>query len=373
MAFSRAIVGTLMPILLALAAWPAGIVAPARADEANAGDVAGFYKGKTMRMIIRFGPGAGYDTYARLLTKHMMKYVPGAPSVVNVNMPGAGGITAANYVANIAPKDGTILTIVSVGLPMDQAVGLNPSFKADLTAFNWVGNLSDSNQIMVTWHTSPTRTLDDAVKRQTIIAAAGAGSFSSMIPSALNSVLGTKFKIIIYQEGLEPNLAMERGEVEGRGTESYVTTASVTPQYLSEKKINILVQIGMKRDKAMPDVPLLLDYARTEEQRQILTFFSKAVVIGRPIATTPEVPKARVTALRRAFDEAVADPDFIADAKKQRAEISPMTGEETQQLVADLIATPAAIKAKVKAAFQAKSGIETLKGNNKSKGAKEGK
>lgn len=347
--------GALTVALLGLTAFG---MSAARADDVPSGDVANFYKGKQMRMIIRSGAGAGYDTYARLLTKHMMKYVPGNPSVINTNMPGAGGITAANYVANIAPKDGTILTIVSVGLPMDQAVGLNPSFKADLTAFNWIGNLSDSNQIMVTWHTSETKTLADAMKRQTIIAAAGAGSFSSMIPSALNSVLGTKFKIIIYQEGLEPNLAMERGEVEGRGTESYVTTASVTPQYISEKLINILVQIGMKRDKAMPDVPLLLEYAKTEEQKQILTFFSKAVLIGRPIATTAGVPKDRVAALRRAFDKTMTDPEFVADAKTQRAEISPMTGEETQQLIVDLIATPQPIKDKVKLAFQNKTGIE---------------
>jgi tripartite-type tricarboxylate transporter receptor subunit TctC len=340
---------------------------PAAMASATADEIADFYKGKQMRMIIRSSPGAGYDTYARLLTRHMMSHIPGVPTVVNVNMPGAGGITAANHVAVQAPRDGTVLTIVSVGLPMDQATGLNPSFKADLTKFNWVGNLSDSNQIMTTWHTSPTKTLDDAMKRQTIIAAAGAGSFSSMIPSALNAVLGTRFKIIVYQEGLEPNLAMERGEVEGRGTESYVTTASVTPQYISEKKINILVQIGLKRDKAMPDVPLLLEYAKTDEQRQILDFFSRAVVIGRPIATTPDVPKDRVTALRRAFDKAVADPEFAADAQKQRAEISPMTGEETQQLVSDLINAPLSVREKVKAAFLAKTGIEEKSGT---KGAK---
>jgi tripartite-type tricarboxylate transporter receptor subunit TctC len=336
------------------------------ASAVRADPVGDFYKGKQMRMIIRSGAGAGYDTYARLLTKHMMKYIPGEPSVINVNMPGAGGITAANYVANIAPKDGTILTIVSVGLPMDQATGLNKSFKADLTTFNWVGNMSDSNQIMVTWHTSSTKTLDDAIKRQTIIAAAGAGSFSSMIPSALNSVLGTKFKIIVYQEGLEPNLAMERGEVEGRGTESYVTTASVTPHYIRDHLINILVQIGMTRDKAMPDVPLLLEYAKTDEQKQILTFFSKAVLIGRPIATNPGVPMERVTALRRAFDKAIADPEFKADAEKQKAEISPMSGEETQQLVSDLINTPQPIKDKVLAAFTAKAGIEDHTDDGKS-------
>ncbi len=338
---------------LLAAASLAGLSGTAQADA-----VEDFYKGKQMRMIIRSGVGAGYDTYARLLTKHMVKYIPGKPAILNVNMPGAGGILAANHVAVQAPRDGTTLTIVSVGLPMDQATGLNSSFKADLTAFNWIGNLSDSNQIMQTWHTSPTKTLEDAMKRQTIIAAAGAGSFSSMIPSALNSILGTKFKIIIYQEGLEPNIAMERGEVEGRGTESYVTTASVTPQYLTEKKINILVQIGLKRDKAMPDVPLLLEYARNEEQRQILDFFSRAVLIGRPIATTAEVPKERVEALRRAFDATMIDPEFIADAKFQRAEISPMNGEETQKLVTELIGAPLSVREKVKAAFLSKTGIE---------------
>ena len=329
----------------------------AMAGAACADAVEDFYRGKQMRMIIRSSAGAGYDTYARLLTKHMAKFIPGKPTILNVNMPGAGGILAANHVAVQAPRDGTTLTIVSVGLPMDQATGLNPSFKADLTAFNWIGNLSDSNQIMQTWHTSPTKTLDDAMKRETIIAAAGAGSFSSMIPSALNSILGTKFKIIIYQEGLEPNIAMERGEVEGRGTESYVTTASVTPQYLTDKKINILVQIGLKRDKAMPDVPLLLEYARNEEQRQILDFFSRAVLIGRPIATTQDGPKERVEALRRAFDLTMKDPEFIADAKFQRADISPMSGEETQKLVSDLINAPQSVRDKVKAAFLAKTGI----------------
>ena len=337
------------------------------APVAIADEVADFYKGKQIRMIIRSSPGAGYDTYARLLTKHITKYIPGQPTALNINMPGAGGIVAANHVAVQAARDGTTITIVSVGLPMDQATGLNQSFKADLTKFNWIGNLSDSNQIMQTWHTSQTKTLEDAMRRETIIAAAGAGSFSSMIPSALNSVLGTRFKIIIYQEGLEPNLAMERGEVEGRGTESFATTMAVSPQNVTQKKINILVQIGLKRDKAMANVPLLLDYAKTDAQRQILDFFSRAVVIGRPVATTPDVPKERVQALRRAFDKAVGDVEFKADARQQRAEISPMTGEETQQLVSDLINAPKEVRDRVKAAFLAKTGIEDKGGGTAAK------
>jgi tripartite-type tricarboxylate transporter receptor subunit TctC len=330
---------------------------------AAADDLAGFYKGKQMRMIIRSGPGGGYDQYARLLAKHMGKHIPGDPSIIPVNMPGGGGITAANNVAYVAPKDGTILTIVSQGLPMDQALGLNASFKADLKAFGWIGNMSDSNQVLVTWHTSPTKTLDDAFKRETLIGVTGAGSISTMIPAAMNTVLGTKFKIIAgYSDGPYVNLAMERGEVEGRGTNPYASYVSVTPQYISDHLINMLVQVGSKKDPAIPDVPLLIDYAKTDEQRQILQFFSKAVSVGRPIATTPDVPKERLTALRRAFDATLIDPEFVVDAKKQNAEISPMTGEELQQLVADLLDTPAPVRDKVKAAIQARKGVEMKPG-----------
>lgn len=328
----------------------------------HADDVADFYKGKQIRMIIRSGAGAGYDTYARLLTKHMQKYIPGQPGALNINMPGAGGIIAANYVALQAARDGTTLTIVGVGLPLDQATGLNTSFKADLTKFNWIGNLSDSNQIIQTWHTSKTKTLEDAMQRETIVAASGAGSISAMVPAALNTLLGTKFRIIIYQEGNEPILAMERGEVEGRGTESFATTMSVFPQNVTEKRINILVQIGLKKDKLLPHVPLLLEFARTEQQRQIFEFFSRAVVISRPVATTQDVPKERVEALRRAFDKAVADEEFKAEALKYRAEISPMTGEVTQQIVNDLINAPAEVRQKVRDAFLAKTGIEEKSG-----------
>jgi tripartite-type tricarboxylate transporter receptor subunit TctC len=341
---------------LALAA--TSISMPAAADE-----IADFYKGKQMKMIIRSGPGGGYDQYARLLGKHIGKHIPGNPTVLPVNVPGGGGITAANNVAFVLPKDGTILTITSQGLPMDQALGLNPSFIADLRNFNWIGNMSDSNQVLVTWHTSQTKTLDDAFKRTTLIGVTGAGSISTMIPAAMNTVIGTKFRIIAgYPDGPDVNLAMERGEVEGRGTNPYASYVSTTPAYIRDHLVNMLVQVGAKKDPAIPGVPLLIDYAKTDEQRQILEFFSKAVSVGRPIATAPEVPKTRVTALRRAFDATLTDPEFVEDAKKQNAEISPMTGEVLQQLVNDLIGTPPDTLLKVKTAIQAKKGIELKPG-----------
>jgi tripartite-type tricarboxylate transporter receptor subunit TctC len=341
---------------------------PALASSAMADDLADFYKGKQMRMIIRSGPGGGYDQYARMLARHIGKHIAGNPSVLPVNMPGGGGTTAANHVAFIAPKDGTILTIASQGLPLDQALGLNPSFKADLRTFNWIGNMSDSNQVLVTWHTSPTKTLDDAFKRVTVIGVTGAGSISTMIPAAMNTVIGTRFRIIAgYPDGPDVNLAMERGEVEGRGTNPYASYVAMTPNYVRDHLINMLVQVGSKRDPAIPTVPLLSDYAKTDEQRQILDFFSKAVSVGRPIATSPEVPKERVTALRRAFDATLKDPEFIADAKKQNAEISPMSGEELQQLIDDMVGAPPAVLAKVKAAIQAKKGLEMKAGAKESK------
>ncbi|HTI88735.1 MAG TPA: tripartite tricarboxylate transporter substrate-binding protein [Alphaproteobacteria bacterium] len=339
------------------------VTAALGAGTAAADDLADFYKGKQMRMIIRSGPGGGYDQYARMLGRHIGKHIPGNPTVLPINMPGGGGITAANHVAVIAPHDGTILTIISQGLPIDQALGLNPSFKADLRTFGWVGNMSDSNQVLVTWHTSKTKTLDDAFQRETTIGVTGAGSISTMIPAAMNTVIGTRFRIIAgYPDGPDVNLAMEREEVEGRGTNPYASYVAVTPQWVKEEKINMLVQVGLKKDPAIPNVPLLMDYAKTEEQKQILSFFSQATSVGRPIATTPEVPKDRLTALRRAFDATLKDPEFIADAQKQNAEISPMTGEELQKLIDDMIGAPPGVLQKVKTAIQAKKGIELKPG-----------
>jgi tripartite-type tricarboxylate transporter receptor subunit TctC len=351
---TRTVTATIAAILLTGAV----LEGPALAD-----DVADFYKGKQIRMVIRSGVGGGYDQYARMLAKHIGKHIPGNPTVLPVNMPGGGGITAANHIATAAAQDGTVLTIASQGLPMDQALGLNPSFKADLRTFNWIGNMSDSNQVLVTWHTSQTKSLDDAFKRETVIGVTGAGSISTMIPAAMNSVIGTKFRIIAgYPDGTDVNLAMERGEVEGRGTNPYASYVAITPHYIRDKLIHMLVQVGAKKDPAIGNVPLLADYAKTDDQRQILDFFARAVSVGRPIATTPNVPKERVEALRRAFDATLKDPEFIADAEKQGAEISPMSGLELQQLVNGMISAPPAILEKVKAAIQAKKGLEMLPG-----------
>jgi tripartite-type tricarboxylate transporter receptor subunit TctC len=340
-----------MLVLAILTAAMVPIATPAAVDP-----VADFYNGKQIRFIIRSGVGGGYDQYSRLLGRHIGKHIPGQPTVLPVNMPGGGGIRAANYVAKIAPQDGTILTIVSQGLPVDQALGLNPSFQADLRDFHWVGNLSSSNQVLVTWHTSPTKTLADMMKRETTIGSTQAGSISVQMPAVLNNVIGTKIKIVFgYPDGRDVNIAMERGEVEGRATNPWASYLAVTPHLVEKKLIIPIIQIGMMKDPALPHVPLLRDLKAIDPDDQaVLEFMSKATVVGRPIATTPNVPPDRLAALRRAFDLTLKDPEFIKEAQTQRAEIQPMTGAELTQAVHEIIATSAALRDRVKSAIQPK-------------------
>lgn len=332
------------------------MLAAMTATPTAADPIAEFYTGKQIRFIIRSGVGGGYDQYSRLLARHIGKHIPGNPSILPINMPGGGGIRAANYVAKIAPQDGTILTIVSQGLPVDQALGLNPTFQADLRDFLWVGNMSSSNQVMVTWHTSPTKTLADLMKRETPIGSTQAGSISVQMPAVLNNVVGTKIKIIFgYPDGRDVNLAMERGEVEGRATNPWASYVAVTPHLVEKKLIIPILQVGMAKDRALPHVPLMRDLkAINPSDQAVLEFMSKATVVGRPIATTPNVPADRVAALRRAFDLTLKDPEFIKEAKTQRAEIQPMTGAELTKVVHEIIATPAELRERVKAAMQPK-------------------
>lgn len=327
-----------------------GLAAPAAAQSDAIFD---FYKGRTMQMVIRSQAGAGgYDSYARLLARHIGRHIPGNPRVVPVNMPGGGGIVAANYIARVAPKDGTILTIVSQGLATDQALALNASFQADLRTFNWIGNMSDSNQILAVWHTSPTRNLDDARKRETTIGTTQAGSISQQLTAFYNHVLGTKLRIVFgYPDGHDVDLAMQRGEVEGRGTNTWASYVSISPHYVTEKLIRPLLQVGLHKDPALPDAPLLRDLARTPADQPLLDFMSKAVSVGRPFATTPGAPPERVEALRRAFDATLKDPIFIQEAEKERAEISAMTGHQLAQIIEQLIEAPEDIKARVRDAI----------------------
>jgi tripartite-type tricarboxylate transporter receptor subunit TctC len=327
----------------------------ALAQTADTPSVTAFYAGKQIRFIIRSAPGGGFDLYSRLIGRHIGKHIPGHPTVLPQNMPGAGGITAANYIAEIAPRDGTILTMVGQALALDQALGFTPSLKADLRAFNWIGNISDSNLLTYTWHTSPTKTMEDARRRETALGAVGSGDLSSWVPFVYNRVLGTRFKIVGgYQSGSEVKLAMERGEVEGFGANPYSALLSAQPQFVRDKLVSILVQIGLSKEPMLPDVPLLSELARTADDKAVLEFLSKGLAVGRPVGTTPGVPQERVAALRKAFDDTLTDPDFVAEAQTQGAEIGPMRGVVLQQLIEDVLGAPQALKDRAKAVMPAR-------------------
>ena len=329
---------------IALACSLSTAAAPAFADP-----VSDFYAGpgKQMKVIIRDTTGSNYDMLSRLVARHMGAFIPGQPTIVPINMVGGGGLIAANYVATVAPRDGTILSIVGQGLIADQALGLSPQFQGDLRQFNWIANIESSNQILVVWHTSQTKTIEDAKIRETTIGATGGGEASASVqyPAFFNNILGTKFKIILgYVGGPQINLAMERGEVEGRGTNTYASYVATTPHYIEKKLIRPLIQTGMRKDPAMPDVPLLLDLDLSPDVRPLAEFMSRSSTVGRPFATTPGVPAERVAALRKAFAEMARDPAFIEDARSMKFDLNPTSGEELAQLISDIINAPEAVR-----------------------------
>jgi tripartite-type tricarboxylate transporter receptor subunit TctC len=324
--------------------------APAVADP-----VADFYKGKQLRFIVRTTPATDYDSYTRLIARYIVKHIPGNPTAIVLNMPGGGGITAANYMAQIAPHDGTVMGIVSQGLAADQALGMSPQLKADLREFNWIANVIFSNQLLVVWHTSPTKTLDDAKQRVTTIGTTGAGSASVQYPAFYNNVLGTKFKIIFgYTGGAAIDLAMERGEVEGRGTNPYSSYMATHPTWIPEKKITALVQSGIEKEPELPDVPLIRDLAVKAADKPLLEFMASASTVGRPFATTPGVPAERVAALRAAFAAMVKDPEFIAAAAREKLDVRPQTGEVLEGIIRNLISTPQDVRERMKVALEPK-------------------
>jgi tripartite-type tricarboxylate transporter receptor subunit TctC len=334
---------------------------------AQAGPVADFYKGKQIQFIIRTGPGGGYDQYSRLLARYIGNHIPGNPTVIPVNMPGGGGIVAANYVANVAPKDGTILTMTSNGLPTDQALELNKSLKADLRTFNWIGNMGGSNQVLVVWYTSKTKNLADAKQRQTIFGTTGAGSITVQLPALYNNILGTKFKIIFgYPDGAWPT-AMESGEIEASNN-AWSTYKTFATQYVEEKKIVPIIQAGLKKEPDLPDVPLLIDQAANPQDHAVLDYMSRSVGVGRPVATTPGVPADRVAALRKAFDDTFKDPDFLSDVAAQKADVRYMSGSDLAKLVGSLIDAPQDLRDRVKQAIQPNN-AEEFKGAKKKSGA----
>jgi tripartite-type tricarboxylate transporter receptor subunit TctC len=340
--------------ICALAVVPLAFAALVLAAPVAADPVEEFYRGKTLNMVIGVSVGGDYDRRARLIARHMGRHIPGRPTIVANNMTGGGGLVAANWLANVAPQDGTAMLMIAQNLPLVQAVG-TPSAKYDVRKFFWLGNTTDTPNVINSWHTTGITSVQQVMQRELVVGATGIGSGSHYYPAALNALVGTRFKIVSgYPGGNEANLAMERGEIGGRGSNSWASWKSTKPQWLAEKKIVMLVQIGLKRDPELQNVPLMQDLARNENDAKVLTFLSADTAIARAVVTTPGVPADRVAALRQAFAATMKDPEFIAEATRMKMDLSIASGEEAQAVAASVVDTPPEIVARAKAILQGK-------------------
>src|SRR6266849_3581810 len=299
-----------------------------------------FYKGKNVDLMIGSSVGGGYDVYARLIARHMGKHIPGNPTMVAKNMEGAGSLRLANWLYNVAPKDGTAIGTIGRGTAFDPLLGSKGAqFQAD--KFTWIGSANNEVSICVTWKGSGIAKLEDALSKELIVGGTGQAADTDQFPRILNGVLGTKFKIVSgYPGGNDVTLAMERGEVKGRCGWSWSSVLATHKRWIDDKSLNILVQLSLNKHPDLPDVPLVLDFAKTEDQQQMFKLIFARQVMGRPYLAPPDVPKERAEALRKAFMDTMEDNEFLADAEKSQLEINPVDGAEVEKLVKELYQTP---------------------------------
>jgi len=311
---------------------------------------ADFYKGKNLDFYIGYSVGGGYDLYARIIGRHLGKHIPGNPTVVMKNMEGAGSLRLANWMFRVAPKDGGVIGTIGRGTGFDPILGVKGA-QFDGTKFTWIGSANNEVSVCVAWNaTSGIKTFDDLFTKEMTVGGTSTSADTDAFPRILNGVLGTKMKIVSgYPGGNDVVLAMERGEVKGRCGWSWSSVISTHKAWLDQKKMTVLTQLALQKHPDLPDVPLIMDLAKTEEQKQILRLIFARQVMGRPYFAPPGIPADRAEALRKAFMETMQDKDFLADAEKAQLEITPVSGEEVQKLVADVYATPPEIAKKAAA------------------------
>ena len=327
----------------------AALLVVGAASVAAAQPPADFYKGKIVELYIGYSVGGGYDLYARMLAKHMSRHLPGNPTILPKNMTGAGSLRLANWLYNVGPKDGTVFGITGRGTPFDPILG-NEKAQFDGTKYTWVGSANNEVSICVAWHTSGITKFEDLLTKELVVGGTSSSADTDQFPKIVNGVLGTKFKIISgYPGGNDVGLAMERGEVQGRCGWSWSSVKSTHQKWYDEKKFTILMQLALQKHPDLPDVPLIIDLAKNDEQRQMLKLIFARQVMGRPFLAPPGVPADRAAALRKAFMDTMADKEFLADADKAKMEITPVSGDELTKLVTEVYATPKAIAQKAAA------------------------
>jgi len=310
----------------------------AAAAPALAQSVQKFYQGRQVNLIVGFNPGGAYDPYARIVARHLSKYVPGSPTIAVRNMQGAGSVRAANYLYNVAPKDGSELGLISGSAAIEPMFGVRPT-NFEGQRFTWLGSANDEPGVCVSWHTSPVASARDLFDRGMTLGASGSSNLD--FPLALNAVLGTKLRISRGYNGSSAiMLAMGRGEIQGMCGMIYSSLRTSHPEWLTQNRVRTLMQIGLTRNEKMAGVPFVMDFAKGDDDRRLLRLLVGWPIMGRPFMAPPGIPEERKLALRRAFDLTMSDPAFLEDAAKLRLDISPIRGATVEQFLQDVYATP---------------------------------
>ncbi len=311
-----------------------------------------FYQGKQITMVVGSAPSGGYDLYARLLARHWPQLIPGKPNFVVQNMDGAGSLVATNFLANTAPKDGTTIGAVQNHMGFEPLLGMtgprdNIRFKAQ--ELNWIGSAAKEVPVVVVWHETPIKTFEDTFKQEVLMGSSGVATADSVYANVLNAILGTKFKIIAgYKSQGELGSAMERGEIAGRAGWFISSLLSTRSDWVRDNKVRVLVQVALEKHPGFPNVPLALDWAKSEEAKPQLEFSLAWLLMGRPFLAPPGVPAERVKLLRDSFMQALASPGLQQEATKLKLEISPMSGAEIDALLAKYYKTPPEVVEKVR-------------------------
>jgi len=328
------------------------IIAACPISMANAESPAEFYKGKNVEMQIGYSVGGGYDLYARLVSRHLGNNIPGNPTLVPKNMEGAGSLRLANWLYAAAPRNGTALGAMSRGAAFDPLLGQKGA-QFDASKFSWIGSANDEVSVCVSLPSSGITKFEDVLTKPLTIGSTGVGDDTYQFPAVINAALGTKFKIITgYPGGNDVTLALERGEVQGRCGWSWSSLKATRADWVANKKIIVLVQMSLSKHPDLPDVPLIMDFAKTDEQRQIFKLIFARQVMGRPYAAPPGVPKDRLVALRQAFADTMKNKEFLDDAEKGKFEINSVSGERLEALVNEVYQTPPEVSKKAGAMLQ---------------------
>jgi len=329
----------------------AALLIAACVSGAAAQTVEQFYRGRQLTTLVFTGAGSTYDIYARLLARHFGEHIPGKPIVIVQNMLGAGGLKVEQYLYRIAPKDGTVMGTIGRGLPFEPMLGQN-EIDVDPLKFTWLGSMNRDVSLAMSWHTSKIKTFADLQQHQLLVPGTGAGADSEILPLAFNRLAGTKFKIIEgYRDTSVAALAMERGELDGLAYWSWSSIMAAHPDWIRDKKINLLFHTGPNPIPEAPDVPSLRNLVTDPTDKAALSFLLAREIIGRPFLAPPDLPADRAAALRSAFAATLRDPAFLADAKRARLDVSLVTGVEADALLKDSAIAPKNVIARVKEAL----------------------